>query len=84
VKVRGVAVAEVERVAEVCRAVGAALPFEPDPARVDLFRVDVDSLVEVRYVDGDQHVALWPARRRFVRRLTSATSVGEPAPEPFD
>jgi hypothetical protein len=84
VKVRGRAVPETERAAEVCRAIGEALPFEPEPDRVDLFRVDVESVVHVRYVDGDQHVALWPARRRFVRRITSATSVGEPEDVPFD
>ena len=83
VKVRGRAVAEVARTAEVCAAIGEALPFEPDPARVDLFRVDVDSLVHVVYRDGDQHVAMWPERRRFVRRITSATSVGDPEPLPF-
>jgi hypothetical protein len=44
--------------------------------------VDVDSVSLVRYEQtGDQHVMLWPQRRRFVRRLTSATSVGEPEDE---
>jgi hypothetical protein len=84
VKARGRAIPESRRTAEVCRAIGAALPFEPDPARVDLFSVDVESVVHIAYAtNGDQHVSLWPARRRFVRRETSATSVGEPEDLPF-
>lgn len=80
VKMRGSAAFEHDHasVAEVCAAIGAALPYEPDPERVDLARVDVEEVAMVRYVDGDQHVALWPQRRRFVRRETSATSVGDP------
>jgi hypothetical protein len=83
-KVRGVAQHEAgaDRVVAVCRAIGRSLPWEPDPDRVDLFRIDVDSVVLIRYSkDGDQHVGLWPERRRFTRRVTSATSVGEPEDE---
>ena len=82
-KVRGTAVPVTDRArrAEVCRAIGSALPFEPDPDRVDLFRIDVTSVALVRYVDGDQHVAVWPEGRRYVRRLTSDTSVGDPEDE---
>ena len=29
---------------------------------------------------GDQHVAIWPPGREFIRRGTSATSVGDPEP----
>ena len=29
---------------------------------------------------GDQYVARWPSRTEFVRRETSATSVGSPEP----
>lgn len=85
VKVRGrvTEVLEPGRRAALCAAIGAALPFEPDPERIDPFTVDVASLVHVVYVDGDQHVAMWPERRRFVRRITSATSVGDPEPLPF-
>ena len=82
VKVRGRAVPEHDRVAEVCQAIGAALPFEPEPDRVDLFSVDVESVVHVVYSPvGDQHVTAWPGGRRFVRRITSATSLGNPEPE---
>ena len=36
----------------------------------------------IRYDDptGDQHVAMWPAGREFIRRGDSATSVGDPEP----
>ncbi len=82
-KVRGKAILEtaVARQSAFCRAVAVALPHwgEPDPERIELFRVDVDSACLINYVDpGDQHVMLWPARRSFVRRVTSPTSVGEP------
>ena len=83
-KIRGTACQEdnVSRRAAVCRAIGEALPWEPDPHRVELFRVDVESVSLIRYSEsGDQTVTLWPARRRFVRPITSATSVGEPEQE---
>lgn len=80
-KVRGRAILEEDpkRRATVCRAIGAALPWEPDPDWVEMFRVDVESVSRIHYSgDGDQHVMLWPVRSRFVRRALSATSVGEP------
>ena len=82
-KVRGTAVREPsgDRTVAVCRAIGEAMPWEPEPDRVELFRVDVESASTIRYLDGDQHVALWPQGHRFVRRITSATSVGEPEDE---
>ena len=56
------------------------LGWEPVPGRFHLFWVDVDDLTFIRYVDasGDQFVARWPAGEEFVRRGTSATSVGPP------
>lgn len=84
VKVRGAAIpeADADRRSDVCRAIGDALPWQPDPTRIELFRVDVGSAALVRYAEtGDQHVVLWPTRRRFVRRATSATSVGAPEDE---
>lgn len=83
-KVRGIAIFEDDsaRGTEVCRAIGEALPWEPDPDRVELFRVDVRSVVLIRYAEqGHQYVGMWPERRRFVRRETSPTSVGEPEEE---
>jgi hypothetical protein len=29
---------------------------------------------------GDQHVAMWPPGREFIRRASSPTSVGDPEP----
>jgi hypothetical protein len=47
-----------------------------------LFAVSIGEVAFIRYDDdtGDQHVAMWPPVREFVRRGTSATSVGEPQP----
>ncbi len=83
-KVRGAARAEHDprvqhRYAE---AVTAALGWGPTPGRFHLFAVDIDEVTYIRYDDptGDQHVAMWPAGREFIRRGDSATSVGDPEP----
>ena len=54
----------------------------PDPGRFHLFAVGIEHVTFIRYDDatGDQHVAMWPPPREFVRRGTSATSVGDPEP----
>jgi hypothetical protein len=59
------------------------LGWDPVPGRFHLFWVDVDDVTFIRYEDstGDQFVARWPAGEEFVRRGTSATSVG--TREPF-
>ena len=58
------------------------LGWRPEPGRFHLFSVDIAQVTFIRYdeASGDQHVALWPARQ-FVRRGTSATTVGAPEPE---
>jgi hypothetical protein len=58
----------------------ATLGWRPEPGRFHLFAVDVDTVTVIRYDEptGDQFVAMWPPAREFVRRGTSATSVGEP------
>jgi len=64
-------------------AVTASLGWEPVPGRFHLFGVDIEQVTYVAYDPsgcGDQHVAMWPPAREFVRRATSATSVGEPEP----
>ncbi|HEY3529683.1 MAG TPA: pyridoxamine 5'-phosphate oxidase family protein [Nocardioides sp.] len=63
-------------------AVSAALGWRPDPDRVHLFRVDIDSVSYLRYDDatGDQFTVLWPQGREYVRRGTGATSLGPPEP----
>lgn len=63
-------------------AVAESLGWRPVPGKFRLFEVDVHRVAYVRYDDasGDQFVACWPPAREFVRRATSATSVGEPEP----
>jgi hypothetical protein len=83
-KVRGHAVDEQDpslqqRYAE---AVAAALGWQPEPGHFHLFSVDISDVTFIRYDEptGDQFVATWPPAREFVRRGTSATSVGVPEP----
>ena len=61
-------------------AVSASLGWNPEPGRFHLFVVGVDHATFIRYdqPSGDQHVTAWPPAREFVRRATSATSVGDP------
>ena len=63
-------------------AVAAALGWRPEPGRFHLFSVDISDVTFIRYDEptGDQFVASWPPPREFVRRGTTATSVGEPEP----
>jgi hypothetical protein len=62
-------------------AVSTELGWSPVVGRFHLFEVIVEEVASLRYGErGDQHVALWPSGREFVRRGTSATSVGEPEP----
>jgi hypothetical protein len=52
------------------------------PGRFHLFAVGIDQVTFIRYDDatGDQHVAIWPLAREFIRRGTSDTTVGDPEP----
>lgn len=61
-------------------AVAASLGWQPEPGRFHLFSIDIDQVVFIRYDDatGDQYLAAWPPGKEFVRRATSATSVGPP------
>lgn len=60
-------------------AVTDALGWSPEVGRFHLFEVDVGDVTSIRYAEsGDQHVTSWPPGREFVRRATSATSVGDP------
>ncbi len=58
------------------------LGWDPEPGRFHLFRVDLSDVTFIRYEEesGDQFVTLWPTGREFVRRGTSATSLGQPQP----
>jgi pyridoxamine 5'-phosphate oxidase-like protein len=84
IKVRGSAVAEHDLAVQrrYATAVSAALDWSPEPGHFHLFRIDIESVTFIRYDDrtGDQHVVLWPHGDEFIRRGTSATSVGPPEP----
>ncbi len=55
------------------------LPWSPEVGRFHLFTMDIEQVTYVRYdnATGDQHLAIWPPAKEFVRRGTSATTVGE-------
>jgi hypothetical protein len=82
VKLRGTAPPVEDRTVQqrYAEAVGETLGWHPVVGRFHLFEVDVEHVVTFRYDDatGDQYVASWPPGREFVRRGTSATSLGEP------
>jgi hypothetical protein len=61
-------------------AVAESLGWRPMPGRFHLFAVDIDDISFIRYDDatGDQFVTRWPDGGEFVRRGTSATSLGRP------
>jgi hypothetical protein len=83
-KVRGVARAENDGAVQRRYAAAAAreLGWKPEFGQSHLFAVDIGDIAFVSYnsATGDQHVAMWPPPREFVRRATSATSVGNPEP----
>jgi hypothetical protein len=63
-------------------AVADGLGWAPEPGRFHLFAVSIEEVAFIRYDDssGDQFVATWPPGREFIRRGTSATSLGPPEP----
>jgi len=63
-------------------AVSASLPWSPDVGKFHLFVVDIEQATYIRYdnATGDQHLAIWPPGKEFVRRGTSATTVGDEEP----
>ena len=83
-KIRGTARAEGSAAvqARYAAAVGASLGWSPEPGRFHLFAVSIGDVTFIRYDDatGDQFVARWPPAREFVRRGTTATSLGAPEP----
>ena len=83
-KVRGTARLEEDLTVQrrYAAAVSASLGWNPEPGRFHLFVIGVDDVTFIRYDEptGDQYVATWPPAREFVRRATSATSVGDPQP----
>ena len=63
-------------------AVAASLGWNPQPGRFHLFAVDISNVTFITYDpgSGDQHAAIWPPGREFIRRATTPTSVGDPEP----
>jgi hypothetical protein len=64
------------------QAVADGLGWRPQLGRFHLFRVELDDVTFIRWDDAtnDQYVTRWPAGTEFVRRGTSATSLGPPEP----
>jgi hypothetical protein len=83
-KVRGTARAENDPAVQRRYADTAAsnLGWDPHPGRFRLFAVDISQVTFISYdpATGNQHVAMWPPGREFIRRATSPTSVGDPEP----
>jgi Pyridoxamine 5'-phosphate oxidase len=83
-KIRGTARAEgsPDMQARYAAAVSASLGWTPEPGRFHLFAVTLGEVTFIRYDDatGDQHVARWPPACEFIRRGTTATSLGQPEP----
>jgi hypothetical protein len=83
-KVRGTARAEGDVAVQrrYAQTVAASLGWSPEPGRFHLFAVGISQVTFISYdtATGDQHVAMWPPGREYIRRGTSATSAGEPEP----
>jgi hypothetical protein len=83
-KVRGRAVIEDDSTVliDYAKEVKARLGWTPEVGRFHLFRIDIEDVTSIRWDDrtNDQFVTRWPAGVEFVRRGTSATSQGPPAP----
>ncbi len=83
-KIRGTARSEQDAAVQrrYADSVSGTLGWAPEPGKFHLFAVSIEEVTFIRYDDatGDQHVAMWPPAREFIRRGTSATSVGQPEP----
>jgi hypothetical protein len=83
-KLRGTARAENDPAVQrrYADAVANRLGWRPEPGRFHLFAVGIDEVIFIRYEEatGDQFVTRWPGEREFVRRGTSATTLGDPEP----
>jgi hypothetical protein len=82
VRARAVEVGDRRLQEQYAAAVAHDLGWSPEVGRFHLFEVDVQHVAFVRYdsATGDQYVTTWPPGAEFVRRGTTATSVGEPEP----
>ncbi|MGH3166584.1 MAG: pyridoxamine 5'-phosphate oxidase family protein [Trebonia sp.] len=61
--------------------VAGQLGWRPEHWRMHLFEVDISDVTFIVYSEsGDQHVAMWPPSREYVRPNATATSLGDPEP----
>jgi hypothetical protein len=58
--------------------IAGTLDWEPEEPFFHLFRIDVEDVTYIRYEEGDQRVVRWPDETHILRRIETATSVGEP------
>lgn len=83
-KVRGEAIPEnsSERHQSYADEITKHVDWRPDPGRFHLFRIEISDVTFIRYEEatGDQFIARWPANEEFVRRGTTATTLGPPQP----
>lgn len=81
-KVRGQALRENDLAMhrDYAQTVKDELGWQPVPGKSHLVRVDVEDVTFIRWdsATNDQYVSRWPAGAEYVRRGTSATSLGEP------
>jgi hypothetical protein len=70
--------------ARFARAVTEELGWTPDVGRFHLFRIDIEDVTVMRWIDAtnDQFVTRWPAMIDEIRPGTSAQSHGPPEPSP--
>ena len=84
VKVRGHAVPQHDPAVQqrYADSVAEAIGWHAEAGRFHLFAIDIQSVTSMQYEQpsGDQYGTVWPPGREFVRRATSATSVGAPEP----
>src|SRR5579884_2750008 len=83
-KVRGRAILEdsLDRQRGYANEVTERLGWTPEPGRFHLFRIEIADVTFIRYEEetGDQFIARWPEGIEFVRRGSSATSLGPREP----
>ena len=81
-KVRGWARLEPDPAAQAryASAISDHAGWRPEPGEFHLFWIEITRLAFIRYEEpsGDQFVASWPPTREYVRRASTATSLGEP------
>lgn len=83
-KVRGLAIAEnsLKQHQAYAKEIVKHVDWTPEPGQFHLFRIEINDVTFIRYDEatGDQFVARWPSNEEFVRRGTTATSLGAPEP----